>query len=203
VLTKASFSRGIDPARKVDCACWSDSPGSGRRTGRTVPGGTFLPAGGMRYTWCRSANARKTSPDCWTYFRGRSRPNSNLTPRTISPAGARKSKHYRFPGNLRELKNLIERAYILSGREEIGVEEFPVTRGNILTGSGTDLSATSIRSPLPESFDLTALLEQTEKDLIQRVLSATGERKPRRPERMHLSRSACLQTEQVRQRASE
>lgn len=65
-----------------------------------------------------------------------------------------------------------------------------MTRGNILTGSGTDLSATSIRSPLPESFDLTALLEQTEKDLIQRVLSATGGAQAEAARRMNLSRSA-------------
>ncbi len=114
----------------------------------------------------------------------------NLTPRTISPQALENLKHYRFPGNLRELKNLIERAYILSAARKLGLRSFPVTRGNILTGSGTDLSATSIRSPLPESFDLTALLEQTEKDLIQRVLSATGGAQAEAARRMNLSRSA-------------
>ena len=37
---------------------------------------------------------------------------------------------YELPGNIRELRNLIERACILSTGEEIGAETFPVTAPN-------------------------------------------------------------------------
>jgi DNA-binding NtrC family response regulator len=43
---------------------------------------------------------------------------------------------------------------------------------------------------VPDSFDLTALLEQTEKDLILRTLSATGGAQAEAARRMGLSRSA-------------
>lgn len=98
-------------------------------------------------------------------------------------------KRYHFPGNLRELKNLIERAYILSSRDEIGVDEFPVPRGEVESDNGQPANLLALHS-LPDSFDLTALLEQTEKDLIVRVLSATNGTQAEAARRMNLSRSA-------------
>ncbi len=103
-------------------------------------------------------------------------------------------EQYDFPGNVRELRNLIERAYILSGQDEIGPEHFPVaigteahagppTNGNRATPShGTHLPA------IP--FDLTEYLEKTEKELIVRTLSTTGGAQAEAARRMGLSRSA-------------
>jgi len=45
--------------------------------------------------------------------------------RAISTAGLEKLKRYDFPGNIRELRNLIERALILSIGSEIG-HDFPL-----------------------------------------------------------------------------
>ncbi len=115
----------------------------------------------------------------------------NTAPRRISPQAVENLKRYHFPGNLRELKNLIERAYILSSRDEIDVDEFPVPRSEGPFASSNGRAMIGERtSSLPESFDLTALLEQTEKDLILRVLSATNGAQAEAARRMGLSRSA-------------
>jgi DNA-binding NtrC family response regulator len=102
-------------------------------------------------------------------------------------------QHYRFPGNLRELKNLIERAYILSNSPEIGVEDIAVGQQAEFASAGANGNKIPVQvpaTPVPESFDLTELAEQTEKDLIVRTLSATAGVQAEAARRMGLSRSA-------------
>ncbi len=116
-----------------------------------------------------------------------------MPPRKISPAAIQSLKLYAFPGNLRELKNLIERAYILSRQGEIGLEDFPLPKESpTMAGSGNghgNLAEALVRSA-PDSFDLTALLERTEKQLILKTLTATGGAQAEAARRMGLSRSA-------------
>jgi len=118
----------------------------------------------------------------------------NQPPRSISPQAIDNLKQYRFPGNLRELRNLIERAYILSSDGEIGAEHFPVPQGAAaaagVAGNGHKPATASVTTPAADSFDLTGFLEQTEKDLIVRTLSATGGAQAEAARRMGLSRSA-------------
>jgi len=113
--------------------------------------------------------------------------------RRISPEGLQKLQQYRFPGNLRELKNLIERAYILNINLEIGAEDLPLPpQAELLTtgGNGNNAPVRVPAVPVSESFDLTAVLEQAERDLIVQTLSATGGVQAEAARRMGLSRSA-------------
>jgi two-component system, NtrC family, response regulator HydG len=115
-----------------------------------------------------------------------------MAQRTISPQALQHLQHYRWPGNLRELRNLIERAYILSNRPEITTEDFPVAHAAAAAVSGNghgSLPATATPANY-ESFDLTALLERTEKELIVRTLTSTGGAQAEAARRMGLSRSA-------------
>ncbi len=103
-----------------------------------------------------------------------------------------KLKTHSFPGNLRELRNLIEHAYIRSTHREIAPADLgflqdneslsPVSRSLPSALSGDIVS-------LPDSFDLHALLEQTEKELIVRVLGATGGAQAEAARRMGVPRS--------------
>jgi DNA-binding NtrC family response regulator len=95
-------------------------------------------------------------------------PNRRLHPNVIVCL-----EHYPFPGNIRELKNIIERACILSTGEEIGVEHFPFC---VLSPSG--LASTPDRgveefSTLPANVSLRAHLDEMEKRLIQQALKET------------------------------
>ena len=114
--------------------------------------------------------------------------------RRLSVEAKENLKLYAFPGNVRELKNLIERAYILSTDAEIGAENFPVAAGEAVEMKQTNGHATGgeigyVRSPsIP--FDLTEFLEGLEKDLILRTLGTTHGAQAEAARRMGLSRSA-------------
>jgi DNA-binding NtrC family response regulator len=112
-----------------------------------------------------------------------------VTRRRLSSEALLKLQQYHFPGNLRELKNLIERAYILTSSQEIGADDFPVAkRENGKTNESGQMTELAI--PFADSFDLTGVLEHAEKELIVRTLSSTCGAQAEAARRMGLSRSA-------------
>jgi DNA-binding NtrC family response regulator len=87
----------------------------------------------------------------------------------MSRAAAAALQAYDFPGNIRELKNIIERALIASGGETIMPEHLHLLRG---IGTG----GTAPRSPVKNDFaaGLPLNLAEAEEVLIQRALDETG-----------------------------
>jgi DNA-binding NtrC family response regulator len=108
--------------------------------------------------------------------------------RTISPAAIEKLKRYSFPGNIRELRNLMERALILSVAAEIGPDDFPLPPTAGETAVGSDPSLQWIDS-LPETINLKEHLEDAEKKLIARALRSSGGVQAEAARRLQLSRS--------------
>ncbi|MGB7552805.1 MAG: sigma-54 dependent transcriptional regulator, partial [Candidatus Korobacteraceae bacterium] len=103
---------------------------------------------------------------------------------------------YPFPGNIRELRNLIERACILASDEEIRSWAFAGTGAvsekskisQAMKSSGEAGGAEWVES-LPESVDLRALLSSIEKKLIERALHSTDGAQAEAARRLGLSRS--------------
>jgi DNA-binding NtrC family response regulator len=115
-----------------------------------------------------------------------------LPKRTLSPQAIESLKRYDFPGNVRELRNLIERASILSIGSELGAESFPVPsssdRSKAPDGTGTFRSV-SLLEALPEVDDLRNFLAEVERTLILRTLEATNGAQAEAARRLGLSRS--------------
>ena len=107
--------------------------------------------------------------------------------RPIGPAAIEKLKRYDFPGNIRELRNLIERALILSVGAEIGPDDFPLSPGAGETPAG-DGNLHWIDS-MPEPVNIREVLEQVEKGLILRALKSSGGVQAEAARRLQLSRS--------------
>ena len=111
--------------------------------------------------------------------------------RRLTPEALENLQRYDFPGNLRELKNLIERAYILTSNEAIGVADLPLAQKEAPPANGNGgVHASGIAIPFADSFDLTGVLESTEKQLILRTLKSTQGAQAEAARRMGLSRSA-------------
>src|SRR5438309_3421274 len=75
----------------------------------------------------------------------------------------RRLDEYDFPGNVRELENLIERAVALSSGDEVTLDALPVP----LRGA----PALPPDGPLPQNFSLEAHLSSIERQLIDRALA--------------------------------
>jgi two-component system, NtrC family, response regulator PilR len=89
--------------------------------------------------------------------------------------------HYRYPGNVRELENIVERAVTLSESSEIKLADLP---DEVVRLS----SDTKLRLPLPpEGLDLVDGLEQIEREYIRQALDCTGGVKTQAAELLGLS----------------
>ena len=110
--------------------------------------------------------------------------------REMTREALEKLQQYRFPGNLRELKNLIERAYILGSGPQIGPDDLPLGRHEEVKNGNGSVHAGQLAFPLADSFDLTGVLEKAEKELILRTLTSTRGAQAEAARRMGLSRSA-------------
>ena len=112
--------------------------------------------------------------------------------RAIRPEAIEKLKRYEFPGNIRELHNLIERALILSADAEIGPADFLLGAHDNLPASHAADSNEWVNGwidALPETVSMRELLEDVEKRLIVRALDASGAVQAEAARRLQLSRS--------------
>lgn len=88
-----------------------------------------------------------------------------LTPPALTPAAQALLRGHAFPGNVRELKNVMERALILSGGKDIGGEHLQL----IAAKNPVSKHASAIKPT-----DLPLNLQEAEHATIQRALEETG-----------------------------
>jgi len=106
--------------------------------------------------------------------------------RTIHAEAIAKLQRYEFPGNIRELRNLIERALILSAGPVLVAEDFPLGAG---TGGSSKGAGSAWIQELPEAIDLRSVLEEVERSLIKRALATSSGVQAEAARRLKLSRS--------------
>lgn len=103
---------------------------------------------------------------------------------TLHPAALERLKGYPFPGNVRELRNLIERACILATGPEIGVEAFPIRSGDPGAPGLEDFV-----EGLPPTVDLPSLMDRFERALLVRAMREGAGVQAEAARRLGLSRS--------------
>jgi len=109
--------------------------------------------------------------------------------KTLSPDALGKLSRYAFPGNVRELRNLVERATILTRSDEIGAEDLPDLAGE---GDGAEAGADALQrwlASLGERPDLRETLVEVERRLVVRALAAASGVQAEAARRLGLSRS--------------
>ena len=87
----------------------------------------------------------------------------------LTPAAVAELQDYDFPGNIRELENILERALALSGSEEIGVDDLR------LAAPGTPADEPAEAGALPDyldSIERRAILEALNKTSFNRTAAA-------------------------------
>ncbi len=93
----------------------------------------------------------------------------------FTPAAADLLKSYPWPGNIRELRNVIERTMILTPESEIGEENLPEeVRDYHVEPAHEEMSSSFDLSPTGDQF---VSLRELEERYIHEVLNATGQNK--------------------------
>jgi DNA-binding NtrC family response regulator len=121
-------------------------------------------------------------------FRG-SRPATDRHPITFSQEAMRRLMAYAWPGNVRQLENMVERAVaFIGGRPQIDVADLP---SEIQQAEEPALASTVT---LPEDgLDLDRFIANIEKDLIQRSLERTGGNKGAAAKLLGLKRTTLVE----------
>lgn len=65
------------------------------------------------------------------YFIGKYCASMNRQPVSIEPAALKQLESYSFPGNVRELENMIERAIVIGNGRKITLRDLPLERGTV------------------------------------------------------------------------
>jgi len=94
--------------------------------------------------------------------------NLSVAPRRVSPEAIASLRGYSFPGNIRELRNLIERALIISRPDTIGRDDLPLPPPSGTPASDDPIA--TLAGSLPAEIDLRAVLSSIETALVERAL---------------------------------
>ncbi|MEE2762073.1 MAG: sigma-54 dependent transcriptional regulator [Pseudomonadota bacterium] len=111
----------------------------------------------------------------------------------LTPAALKQLKAYDFPGNVRELENILERAYTLCDADRIDADDLHLGNGmrapDAAPGSGAQaLPQEGDRIAVPEGeIDLEGYLESIERQTIEKALEATRWNKTAAAKRLGIS----------------
>lgn len=114
-------------------------------------------------------------------------------PASLTPDAIERLKDYDFPGNVRELENILERAFTLCDADLIGPEDLHIGNAPSLAGvSGASSTGTPSTEQdaltLPEGeIDLENYLESIERHAIEKALEATRWNKTAAAKRLGIS----------------
>lgn len=102
-----------------------------------------------------------------------------LSPARLAPEALEKLKSYRFPGNVRELENMLERAYTLCENDLIQPQDLRLSEASC--------SAVSGEASLAQIDNLEDYLEEVERKLIMQALEETRWNRTAAAERLGLT----------------
>jgi len=112
-----------------------------------------------------------------------------VRPKRMSEEALQKITNYAFPGNIRELRNLLERAHILGQREEIAADELPIEASVSIAPSAQKMEMRNWLRTLPSTLDLRELLTAFERGLLERALEQANGVQAEAARMLGLSRS--------------
>jgi DNA-binding NtrC family response regulator len=102
--------------------------------------------------------------------------NMGKTIKIIDPNISHELSRYAFPGNVRELRNMVERAIILSENETLKLKDFQISTLN-------HNEVKNVSSPDEDTFDL----EVAERKLLVKALEKSGNNKSKAAELLNIS----------------
>jgi len=117
--------------------------------------------------------------------------------RRFSPAALKPLMDYHWPGNIRELENVVERAVVLSSQELMDVDLLPEAIRNRESGGGARIAdflpSLAMESGAGQASSLFEIMEQIERRVIVDMLERTGWNQTEAAERFQIPLSTLNQ----------
>jgi DNA-binding NtrC family response regulator len=135
---------------------------------------------------------REDIPELVDHFLALAAADLKVPRRPLLESAMAKLESYDFPGNVRELRNLVERATILAHGTHIEPHDLPLRASEPAPPGSAGQRAGGVAdavSALPEKLDLRATIERLEEALIRRALEASGGVQAEAARRLGISRS--------------
>ncbi|MGD9975243.1 MAG: sigma-54 interaction domain-containing protein [Desulfatirhabdiaceae bacterium] len=108
----------------------------------------------------------------------------------IAPEALQSLKSYSWPGNIRELRNIAERAMIVCTGKRIELDDLPLS---IRTRSAESPNPTHQKPDLPKGMTLKLQIEETERQAIVNALRQTGGNRMAAAELLEIHRTGLYQ----------
>ncbi len=109
--------------------------------------------------------------------------------KAFSSEAARSLINYEWPGNIRELENLVERISVLVEKKRVDVLDLP---GNI-TGCATDSGVSNVASVFEKGIGFNEAVEHYQKTLILHALNETSWVKARAAQLLKINRTTLVE----------
>src|SRR5438552_2835686 len=97
---------------------------------------------------------------------------AGTTPPQLTPAASEELMRYGFPGNIRELENILERALALSTSQEIGSEDLRLTPPQAVAGERAESSSGEALPDYLDGLERKAILDALSKTGFNRTAAA-------------------------------
>jgi DNA-binding NtrC family response regulator len=108
---------------------------------------------------------------------------------TLTPAAIRALEHYAWPGNVREMENVIERTVALTDGEVIDRHDLPAQ----IAGADNDLGLMPVPRVPDEGIDLPETIDAIERAMIHQALELSGGVKARAAALLGLNRTTLVE----------
>ena len=116
---------------------------------------------------------------------------SGTPPRNVDERTMSMLERYAWPGNIRELQNVLERWAIICGTDDISMDESWLPRDSRLSES-TPTAGAAPEPPPDDELNLREYIEELERKLITRAMTAVGGNQSEAARRLGVSRGALL-----------
>lgn len=127
------------------------------------------------------------------HFLGRFADQYDESPKMLEPEALKVISQHTWPGNIRELRNVIELSFILSGeREQIRVEDLPTLDERVGASVHGHQLDTLLHLP-EEGIDLNQVVSEVERNLICQSLERTGGNKGKAARLLFLKRTTLVE----------
>ncbi len=112
----------------------------------------------------------------------------NQSPRRCTQEAITQLKKHAWPGNIRELENIVERTLLFSDQDEIGIEDLALTATAIVMNS--DAPAASIDADDDLKTRVRKITRRVEHDMIEKALEATSGNVTQAAKKLRISRKS-------------